>query len=469
MKLLVFFMGLLLATLVSAQVTPRPATQAQVDAGTDSRSYVTPSTLHNTSGGLPGSVVTNGTPGATLGYSYAMGNWTTNALTGAGGTNDVYVINSYEFPQYNLAHFHWSQAYGALTNYSGTNNGYIWLNPNVGLWEIGTNLTDAGTIPNSYYYNGGLSFPTNDVGNWTTNFGATMFAVDLVTTITSSNNSSWSLVKSAPQFVPPNPYGNFIAPFNGSTVLLGAPSSSGSVSPLVVAGNEGSVANGPQGRVYTAAYPTANVTTPMFNCGRYFGVMGNWTGDARAGILKFAGAVSGNAGGGLFILETYAAAGSPGNHGTFANPMMVATNGLIAMGNLTDAADANTNGLKPWAWLTVYGDGGAWAHNPKIGTSTNSQPSGTSSSVVPLLGLQSQPLIGAPVAGSVENNGTNAYYTSDDSRRWAFGLATTNGALVMPTNIVAFASPSGYVGFWPSNYDLYWVTPLKTNLVVLGH
>jgi hypothetical protein len=30
----------------------------------------------------------------------------------------------------------------------------------------------------------------------------------------------------------------------------------------------------------------------------------------------------------------------------------------------------------------------------------------------------------------------------------------------------AVVAGSGY--FWPSNYNLYWVTPTKTNLIVVG-
>ena len=54
------------------------------------------------------------------------------------------------------------------------------------------------------------------------------------------------------------------------------------------------------------------------------------------------------------------------------------------------------------------------------------------------------------------------------------GANGTNGinSFVYPqisTNSVAPAPLAGFGIFWASNYDLYWVTPTKTNLVVLGH
>jgi hypothetical protein len=42
------------------------------------------------------------------------------------------------------------------------------------------------------------------------------------------------------------------------------------------------------------------------------------------------------------------------------------------------------------------------------------------------------------------------------------------GSLIMPTNAAAPTVVAGYGYFWASNYNLYWVTPTKTNLIVVG-
>lgn len=49
------------------------------------------------------------------------------------------------------------------------------------------------------------------------------------------------------------------------------------------------------------------------------------------------------------------------------------------------------------------------------------------------------------------------------------GSGQGNAVLSLATNATTPFPMGGYGRFWPSNYDLYWVTPTKTNLVVLGH
>jgi hypothetical protein len=62
-----------------------------------------------------------------------------------------------------------------------------------------------------------------------------------------------------------------------------------------------------------------------------------------------------------------------------------------------------------------------------------------------------------------------------DSIIFQSGGGLTNSAKITPTGFFGLATnafkpvPSaGYGYFWPSNYNLYWVTPTKTNLIVLG-
>jgi hypothetical protein len=161
----------------------------------------------------------------------------------------------------------------------------------------------------------------------------------------------------------------------------------------------------------------------MYNCGRFFGNSWTWQlaspgSDTRALILKGMAAQTA-AGGGAFILETRAHSGSPGTHGTFNNPLYVATNGLMAIGNLTDSSDANNNALKPRAWLEVIGDGSKWSGG---------------SSTIPSLALASKPLTATVVNGAFEYDGTN------------FWLAVTNkvdGSLVRRK--VALIGESGAV------------------------
>jgi hypothetical protein len=167
------------------------------------------------------------------------------------------------------------------------------------------------------------------------------------------------------------------------------------------------------GSSYDGMFATWNwgsVTSPMNNCGRFFGIDGNWwkanVNDPRAVILKGESDTN-NLGFGAFILEVHTATGSPGNHGIFANPLYVATNGFTAIGNLTDAADNNQNSLKPPFWLTVYGDGSAWSG---------------SSSTAPSFGIMSKALVSTPVAAGEENDGTSRYWTDNGGVRHRYQL-----------------------------------------------
>lgn len=61
---------------------------------------------------------------------------------------------------------------------------------------------------------------------------------------------------------------------------------------------------------------------------------------------------------------------------------------------------------------------------------------------------------------------------------WQNGVLHANGNGVtnlnltksyLPTNVIPIPPPAGSCAYYPSNFDLYWVTPLKTNLISLGH
>lgn len=169
----------------------------------------------------------------------------------------------------------------------------------------------------------------------------------------------------------------------------------------------------------------------MQNAGRFIGQSWDWwvaSGgvSSRAMVLKGMAAKT-VAGGGAFILETLAAAGSPGTHGAFNNEIYCSTNGMTAIGDLTDASDANQNRLKPPFWLTVYGDGSAWSGG---------------SSVVPSFGIMNKPLVATPVPNAEENDGIYRYYTGTNGARQTYLMGSTpnNGSgltSLNPANITA--------------------------------
>lgn len=168
------------------------------------------------------------------------------------------------------------------------------------------------------------------------------------------------------------------------------------------------------GTVATWGYNLIDSMT--YNAGRFFGASWNWElqspgSDVRALVLKGAASQS-QSEGAYFILETAAGSATPGPHGLFNNSMYVSRNGLVALGNLTDASDQDTSlPLEPFlaGWVNIFPSGSRW--------------SGGSATLPPLV-INSQPLVAAPVPNSLENNGS-AWWLTDGSGNRAKILTTT--------------------------------------------
>lgn len=153
----------------------------------------------------------------------------------------------------------------------------------------------------------------------------------------------------------------------------------------------------------------------FYDCGRFFGESWNWIqqgvwwGDGRAMVLKGIAARSYH-NGGAAIFETRADEHSPGNHGVFNNWLFASTTGQLALGNLTDAADAAVPALNGslHAWVTIYGDGSEFSRS-KAPQHKDSQ--------LPALCIQPQPLTKIAVPNAIENDGTNLFYTDNRGKR----------------------------------------------------
>lgn len=167
----------------------------------------------------------------------------------------------------------------------------------------------------------------------------------------------------------------------------------------------------------------------MHNAGRFFGYSypyyQAYGGDARAFIMKGEMTdISQPDGGGAAIFETRANSSAPGNHGIFCNPLYLATNGCVAFGNLTDAADQNDNAIKPTAWVQIAGDGSWWSSTGGTGNWISQR--GGSASQLPPLAIMSQSLVSSPVPGAIEYDGTNLFFTDDSAHRWTVSTNSAN-------------------------------------------
>lgn len=202
------------------------------------------------------------------------------------------------------------------------------------------------------------------------------------------------------------------------------------------------------GCVTTWGYDLTTGGVSMANAGRFFGNFWNWQqqspgADTRTMILKSDAANVGTSGGAVTIFESHAAAGTPGHHGVYNNWALCATNGTVALGQLTDTADGDNNAIKPPAWVSIYGDGSDWANGGGAG---NSQPGGTASVLPPLM-VASASLAVSAVAGAYEYTGTNWYLTDDNTNRWRIAVQNTNGWFSNVTNAGILISTNGVASF----------------------
>jgi len=188
------------------------------------------------------------------------------------------------------------------------------------------------------------------------------------------------------------------------------------------------------GTVCTWGY---NLTGDLtYNAGRFIGASWNWEqqypgADIRSMVLKGAASQT-PSDGAYFILETRASSATPGNHGLFNNSLYVSRKGLMALGNLTDAADYNsTLPIEPYltGWVNIFPSGSSWPH---------------SAVTLPPLVINSQPLVTTPVANSVENNGSNWYLTDGSGNRskvLTTGITNVIYAHVNGTNVFFSTQP----------------------------
>lgn len=106
---------------------------------------------------------------------------------------------------------------------------------------------------------------------------------------------------------------------------------------------------------------------------------------------------------------------------------------------------------------------GLWAITGLTGTNTF-----TSDGLHPsTIALKAEAASIADIFASVPMLGANGG-TVNGSLTVASNL-NVQGICYLPTNSSTQLLPPGLCGFWPSNNDLYWKTPLKTNLIILGH
>ena len=208
----------------------------------------------------------------------------------------------------------------------------------------------------------------------------------------------------------------------------------GNTVPLFSVSQDSGARSSIDGTVTTWGYDMAGDST--YNAGRFLGASWNWElqapgSDIRSIVLKGA-ASQAQSDGAYFILETAAGGGSPGSHGVFNNSLYVSRSGLMALGNLTDAADYDTSlPIEPYltGWVNIFPDGSAW--------------SGGSAALPPLV-IASQSLTAQPVPNSVENNGS-AWWLTDGSGKRAKIVTTTVAtpiyAHVVGTNVFFSTQP----------------------------
>lgn len=131
--------------------------------------------------------------------------------------------------------------------------------------------------------------------------------------------------------------------------------------------------------------------------------------------------------GGYWLRQTAWDPTDSNKDGTFANSPVVDNHGRVGLGYVSGPSDPSA-GTTPFfgyardldatnqpAWVNFYGMGSPFPGDLKV----------------PLLYLEPWPLIPVPIASSIENTGTNLFFTDHLALRKMFALTTTNGVLAV--------------------------------------